>query len=116
MARLQILELPSGAGDERPPFILVIDQATEQFVAGVTANSTDIAAAVGARTVCVFEETVEIPANDTTAYLSSEGGDGTTVGAVHVRVEPDFEQFRQQVQDEILRTRDKLMQAVNSRA
>ena len=25
MARLQILELPAGAGDDRPPFMLVID-------------------------------------------------------------------------------------------
>jgi hypothetical protein len=26
MARLQILQLPQGAGDDQPPFILVIDE------------------------------------------------------------------------------------------
>ena len=26
MARLQILELPEGDGDDRPPFVLVVDQ------------------------------------------------------------------------------------------
>jgi hypothetical protein len=83
MARLQILELPSGVGDERPPFLLVIDQASEQFVTEVAANSKDIAEAVGARAVCVFEETVEIPANDTSGYLAEAQEDSTPIG-------PDF--------------------------
>lgn len=73
MARLQILELPAVAGDERPPYILVIDQATKRFVTEVTAVSQGIAEAAGARTVFVFEETVEIPANDVRAAASGPG-------------------------------------------
>lgn len=84
MARLQILELPEGAEDDRPPFILVIDQArAEDFYpaddgqtmwqAFTTRLVTEdprraIAEQTGARAVLVFEDTVDIPANDTTAY------------------------------------------------
>lgn len=76
MPRIQILELPEGAADERPPFALIIDQATEQTVAhldldaglaeGVPlysvpkAASMSLAQMLGARAVLVFEETVEI--------------------------------------------------------
>lgn len=116
MARLQILELPEGAGDERPPFALVVDQVDDEAADEIARWPDDIASRLGARQVLCFGGTIDIPANDTTAYLSDADGDGSTVGAVHVRVEPDFEEFRQQVQDEILRAQDKLKQAVNSRA
>ncbi|WP_458089487.1 hypothetical protein [Streptomyces malaysiensis] len=81
MARIQILELPEGAGDQRPPFALVIDQArVEDFYPSVEGKSVwqvfqgrvatadplqDIAEQVGARAVLIFEDTIDIPANDT---------------------------------------------------
>ncbi|MER6183015.1 hypothetical protein [Streptomyces sp. NPDC001652] len=74
MARLQILELPEGSDDDRPPFVLVIDQAPADL-AGFDAlrrdlgDHEDFLKRTGARAVLVFEETIDIPANDTTAYL-----------------------------------------------
>ncbi|MEU2403418.1 hypothetical protein ABZ609_03695 [Streptomyces rubiginosohelvolus] len=73
MARLQILELPEGAGDERPPFVLVIDQVAydnpvyERFVED-SELAAGLANRVGARSVLVFEDTIDIPANDTSAH------------------------------------------------
>jgi hypothetical protein len=74
MARLQILELPEGSGDDRPPFILVVDECVPQrIVLGADAPYRDywqdLAQQIGARGVIVTPETVDIPANDTTAYL-----------------------------------------------
>ena len=84
MARLQILELPEGAGDDRPPFVLVIDQADEATTASLgptpppdtlsplegaqRALGVSVAEQIGARAVLVFEDTIDIPANDTSAY------------------------------------------------
>ncbi|WP_060905327.1 hypothetical protein [Streptomyces scabiei] len=72
MARLQILELPEGSGDDRPPFVLVIDQMPANdaaFDALCRGRGTATAEQIGARAVLVFETTIDIPANDTTAYL-----------------------------------------------
>lgn len=69
MARLQILELPAGAG-----FVLVIDQAPRDensLAFREDVKNNEIAAGIGARHVLVFEDTVDIPANDTTAYLDA---------------------------------------------
>lgn len=99
MARLQILELPEGAGDDRPPFILVVDQYTPQrIVLGADAPYRDywhdLAQQIGARGVIVTPETVDIPANDTTAYAvggllpaNYEGPDFTSplAGKIEVR-------------------------------
>lgn len=63
MARLQILQLPEGSGDDRPPFVLVIDQADESLIEGIATASQSTAELIGARTVFVFTETIEIPAN-----------------------------------------------------
>ncbi|GAA4824435.1 hypothetical protein [Streptomyces ziwulingensis] len=68
MARLQILELPEGAGDDRPPFILVIDQVpTDETKFDALRrdllNDGDLAPRLGARAVLVFEDTIDIPAN-----------------------------------------------------
>jgi hypothetical protein len=86
MARLQILELPTGADDDRPPFVLVIDQYEGVDVTpGITQESRllrykDMAEAIGARAVLVFEETIDIPANDATAYRSgSDAGNEVTL-------------------------------------
>lgn len=74
MARLQILELPEGAGDDRPPFLLVVDQVPRDEPAFEALRrdlaDNDIASRTGARAVLIFEDTIDIPANDTTAYLS----------------------------------------------
>jgi hypothetical protein len=64
---LQILELPEGSGDDRPPFVLVIDEVTEdesERVIGSKEAFDGIAAKAGARAVAVFHGmTVTIPAN-----------------------------------------------------
>ncbi|MFJ9671335.1 hypothetical protein ACIRP5_11175 [Streptomyces sp. NPDC101221] len=75
MARLQILELPEGSNDDRPPFVLVVDQCVPQRIAlGADATFGDywqnLADKIGARGVIVTPETVDIPANDTSAYLA----------------------------------------------
>ncbi|AWT42569.1 MULTISPECIES: hypothetical protein [Streptomyces] len=76
MARLQILQLPEGAGDERPPFVLVVDgYVARRYITGLdkpepVSEFDGIAEKIGARAVLVFEETVDIPANDLTGYLS----------------------------------------------
>lgn len=67
MARLQILELPSSAGDDRPPFVLVIDEAATGPDGELLIKAADYIEArehIGACDVFVFEETVEIPANE----------------------------------------------------
>lgn len=75
MPRIQILALPEGAADERPPFLLVIDQApydgplAEQLRNDAALNA-GLAERTGARGVLLFEDTVDIPANDTSAYVS----------------------------------------------
>lgn len=76
MARLQILELPTGADDDRPPFVLVIDQAPRNGLASnalrLDLADNDIATRTGARAVLVFEDTIDIPANDTSGYLRND--------------------------------------------
>ena len=67
MARLQILQLPEGASDERPPFLLVIDEAATGPDGELLIKAADFIEAreaTGARDIFVFEETVAIPAND----------------------------------------------------
>jgi hypothetical protein len=59
MARLQILELPEGSGDDRPPFVLVVDQWTNPF----HGQAQQWAEQIGAQGVLVSEKTMEIPAN-----------------------------------------------------
>lgn len=67
MARLQILPLPEGAGDDRPPFVLVIDEAATGPDGELLIKAADYIEArehIGACDVFIFEETVEIPANE----------------------------------------------------
>lgn len=71
MARLQILELPEGSGDDRPPFVLVVDQADYDSLSSLSAaleGWQNVKDEIGARAILVFQETVDIPANDTSAY------------------------------------------------
>lgn len=122
MARLQILELPEGSGDDRPPFVLVIDQASEDiaktlypqadegasYAAAVQRlTSLSLAEQIGARAILVFEETVDIPANE--VPLDSDGNPLF----LKMHVEGDFEQFRAQVQDEIRKAQAGLRDAIN---
>ncbi|MEU5900563.1 hypothetical protein [Streptomyces venezuelae] len=88
MARLQILELPTEhhGDDMTTPFILVIDQADENTASTLDGPDTEdasyataikrltgrsLAEQIGARAILVFETTVDIPANDTTAYSAT---------------------------------------------
>jgi hypothetical protein len=87
MARLQILELPEGSGDDRPPFVLVVDQVPRDEPAFEALRrdlaDNDIAPRIGARAVLAFEETIDIPANDTTAYLQQVAEEtGATIGKI----------------------------------
>lgn len=66
MARLQILELPEGAEDDRPPFVLVIDQVDDDLAAEIARWPSDISTRIGARQVLCFPGTIEIPANEVT--------------------------------------------------
>lgn len=96
MARLQILELPTIYRDEGPdetPYILVIDRVDDETAADIARWPDDIATRTGARHVLCFSETVDIPANETPV-----DPDGYPL---KFRVEGDFEQFREQVQQEI---------------
>jgi hypothetical protein len=87
MARLQILELPEGSGDDRPPFVLVIDQAPADL-AGFDAlrrdlgDHEDFLKRTGARAVLVFEETIDIPVNDVPL-----GADGNPLFVQDVRAQ-----------------------------
>lgn len=95
MARLQILELPEGADDARPPFILVIDQVDEGTADDIARWPDDISKRTGARHVLCFSETIDIPANEVPL---DENGQPLFL---KVHVEGEFEKFREQVQDEI---------------
>lgn len=103
MARLQILELPEGTGDDRAPFVLVVDQCIPQRIAlGADARPWNdywqtIADKIGARGVIVTPETIDIPANEITL---SDAADGNVV---HLRVEPDLTGFTDTVMAETAR-------------
>lgn len=102
MARIQILELPEGANDDRPPFVLVIDGwKTNEYVPHL-----NLAQQAGARGVIVFEETIDIPANEVPL---DENGQPLFL---KVHVEGDFEKFREQVQDEICKAQVELAQTL----
>ncbi|MGW7597220.1 hypothetical protein [Streptomyces antimycoticus] len=122
MARLQILELPTEHhGDDMvTPFALVIDQASETTINaldpvpdGLSPHNTamqrlaavSVAEQIGARAVLVFEETIDIPANEVPV-----GPDGYPL---KVRVEGDFEKFREQVQEETLYAQGKVTRAID---
>jgi hypothetical protein len=68
---LQILGLPEGTGDDRPPFVLVVDQHQPlRYIQGigeepqVVDEFAGIAEQIGARAVLVFAEPVDIPGSE----------------------------------------------------
>jgi hypothetical protein len=93
--------------------VLVVDQADEATIASLTRQASvpdeplaihPIANQIGARAVLVFEETIDIPAND--VPVDPDGY------PLKIRVEGDFEQFREQVQDEIRKAQAEMRQAI----
>lgn len=109
MARLQILELPAierPDGTEETPFVLVIDQYEyPRYTLGPDQEAPvseweGVAEKIGARQILVFNETIDIPAND--VPVDPDGY------PLKIRVEGDFEQFREQVQDEIAKAQAAL--------
>lgn len=77
MARLQILELPMvHNGDQtETPFILVIDGWTVDTLeehAAINAYWDDFGKKIGARGILCVDRAIDIPANDTSAYLGNE--------------------------------------------
>jgi hypothetical protein len=77
VARLQILQLPEGAGDERPPFVLVVDQVAPEMVEAIASAERTSAELIGARAIFTFEETVTIPANEPLPLMSVQGDSQT---------------------------------------
>ncbi|MCY0959976.1 hypothetical protein [Streptomyces sp. H27-H5] len=113
MARIQILELPEGAGDDRPPFLLIIDEAGEATWNALRPPDGEglhetLEEQTGARAVLLFEVAVEIPANEI-----SLDPDGYPI-RVKLRVEGDFGRFREQVQDEIAKSQAGLANALRT--
>ncbi len=100
MARIQILPLPAGTSDERPPFALVIDEyLPRRYAIGPDQPApvdefAGVAEKIGARAVLVFEETVQIPANDTSA---------TVTPTMVIRVEGDADSGSADLADQIRR-------------
>lgn len=75
MARIQILELPEGAGGDRAPFVLVVDETSYPTAEAHHAAETwwrQFAGDIGAGGCLVTDDTLDIPANDTSAYLDAD--------------------------------------------
>lgn len=97
MARLQILGLPEGAGDDRPPFVLVVDQVPTDE-AGFDAirrdlgTPEDLIERIGARAVLVFEEAIDILANAATPIAADDAERPTTAQIIdaHERTRLDL--------------------------
>lgn len=110
MARLQILELPTEhhGDDMTTPWLLIIDQVDEGTADDIARWPDGIARRTGARHVLCFSETVEIPVNETPV-----DPDGYPL---KIRIEGDFEQFREQVETEIMKAQQEMREAINRRA
>ncbi|MFJ7998955.1 hypothetical protein ACIQ7D_17665 [Streptomyces sp. NPDC096310] len=107
MARLQILELPEGEGDRRPPFLLVIDQVDDELAEDIAHWPGDIAKRGGAQHVLCFPGTIDIPANEITLSDATDGN------VVRLRVEPRLEGFREKVEEEVLYAQGKVTRAAD---
>ncbi|MYT60143.1 hypothetical protein GTW29_26105 [Streptomyces sp. SID7834] len=111
MARLQILELPEGSGDDRAPFVVVLDQVAQRSPFDSTTAIEQFgvhARAWGANGVLVTTDTIEIPANDLQL-----GPDGYPV---RFAVEADLAGSREQVEAAITDAREHANRAANGGA
>jgi hypothetical protein len=95
VARLQILELPEGAGDDRPPFVLVVDECVPQRIALGAGQSfgdqwQNLADRIGARGVIVTPETVQIPTGQHSAGDDPEQAGTTQLVYAHERTRLDL--------------------------
>lgn len=108
MARIQILELPTvcrANGDDETPFVVIIDQVdTEEAAERICEDigERNLAEALGARQVLVFQDTMDIPANDTSAYVTGTAGD------VHLEFQADAPKFGPPTGGEILTDPDRI--------
>ncbi|WP_435610063.1 hypothetical protein [Streptomyces sp. C10-9-1] len=78
MARIQVLELPVHPGEDGDiPFVLIIDQAADDT--GLITEGSDIWSAfksnTGCRHVIITTDTLDIPANDTSGYVTTPASD-----------------------------------------
>ncbi|MFE9777713.1 hypothetical protein ACFYPA_06100 [Streptomyces sp. NPDC005775] len=111
MARLQILELPEGSGDDRPPFVLVIDQYEGVEVPPGAAQESRLlryqgmAEQIGARAVLIFDDTINIPANEITLSDATDGN------VIRIRVEPDLDGFTETVMTEVAKAQAEVIAA-----
>ncbi|TVL89754.1 hypothetical protein [Streptomyces sp. SAJ15] len=114
MARIQILELLEGADDERPPFVLVIDQVPTGEAAFEALrrdlNGGDIAERIGARAVLVFEDTIDIPAN----WVATSSDGGLDLGSAQLRVDADLAGFEDQVATAIINANRRAAEVIRS--
>lgn len=112
MARLQVLELPEGTGDDRPPFVLVVDETSYPTVEAHQAAEgwwKQLAQQVGAQGCIVTDDTIDIPANDLTLTHIQEAADGNVV---RLRVEPDLDGFTEKVWTEAAKLQADVIDAV----
>lgn len=114
MARIQILQLPDewDGDNSRTPFALILDQAGEgeaEHYAEMTEALRSFKDDIGARAVLVTTTTIDIPAN----WVHTDG-DGVA-GAVRIKVEPDLDGFRQQVQAAVDDAQQRVVDALRER-
>lgn len=109
MPRLQILELPEGVDDDRPPFVLVIDEYTAPQPDTSDVEAADSLTAqlengflekIGARGVLIFPDTIDIPANQ--IPVDPDGH------PLKLRIEGDFTTLRQQAEEEVMHAQSKI--------
>lgn len=87
MPRIQILELPQveeADGTYRTPFVLIIDQCEPSDYEITTPHLDTFKRAVGATAIYATPNTIEIPANDLSAYAQHEEAEELTPPAVRI--------------------------------
>ncbi|MFI8351348.1 hypothetical protein [Streptomyces sp. NPDC085596] len=87
MTRLQILQLPEGAGDDRPPFVLVIDQCQGVYldmVEMIESHWRRVGEEIGARGTLIFMESVDISVNETNPASAQPRGSESREAALEL--------------------------------
>jgi hypothetical protein len=108
MARIQILELPSEEdANERfvTPFALIIDQCGDELRdALLDGGLAEFRERCGARAALVTAETIDI-----------ERPASTNIGTVSVKVVPELDEFREQVERAASDVQDRLKEVARGR-